>query len=99
MPPVKAATALDVHRRLASALADFPDRVKTNPTLRLVYVRMARYAVDAGKPEIALRYLAPLRTAKPDDAEILRLSGLANGRAGHSDRRWNAARAARATSR
>jgi tetratricopeptide (TPR) repeat protein len=84
--PHKATAALDVHRRLASALADFPDRVRTNPTLRLVYLRMARYAVDADKPEIALRYLSLLRIARPGDPEILRLTGLANGRAGHTDR-------------
>ncbi len=83
--PASAAKALEVHRRLASALADFPDRVKTNPTLRLVYQRMGRYALDAGKPEIALRYLSLLRVAKRDDPEVLRLLGLANGRAGHSD--------------
>ena len=84
--PARAAAALDIHRRLASALADFPDRVKTNPTLRLVYLRMARYAVEADKPEIALRSLSVLRTARPDDPEILRLTGLANQRAGHADR-------------
>jgi tetratricopeptide (TPR) repeat protein len=84
--PARAAAALKVHRRLASALADFPDRVKTNPTLRLVYLRLARYGLDAGKPEVALRYLTLLRIAKPDDPEILRLFGLANLRAGHSDR-------------
>ena len=82
----RAAAALDIHRRLASALADFPDRVKTNPTLRLVYLRMARYAVDADKPEIALRSLSVLRIARPDDPEIMRLTGLANQRAGHADR-------------
>ncbi len=84
--PARAAAALDIHRRLATALADFPDRVKTNPTLRLVYLRMARYAVEADKPEIALRYLSVLRIARPDDPEIMRLTGLANQRAGHADR-------------
>ncbi len=82
--PDKAAAALEAHRRLASALVDFPDRVRTNPTLRLIYVRMARYAIDAGKPEIALRHLSLLRAGKPDDPEVLRLTGLANSRAGQS---------------
>jgi len=84
--PAKAAAALDVHRRLASALADFPDRVRSNPTLRLVYLRMSRYALDAGEPQVALRYLGLLQIAKPDDPEILRLAGLANAHAGHADR-------------
>ena len=82
----KAAEALEIHRRLASAIADFPDRVRSNPTLRLVYLRMARYALDAGQPDAALRYTSLLRLARPDHPEILRLAALANSRAGHHDR-------------
>lgn len=47
---------------------------------------MARYAVEADKPEIALRSLSVLRIARPDDPEIMRLTGLANQLAGHTDR-------------
>jgi len=82
----RAAEALEIHRRLAGAISDFPDRVRTNPTLRLVYHRMARYALDADQAQAALRYVSPLRLAKPDDPEFLRLEGLANSRAGNRDR-------------
>jgi tetratricopeptide (TPR) repeat protein len=83
--PARAAEALAIHRRLASALADFPDRVRSNPNLRLVYTRMAGYAIDAGQGQTALRYVSLLQLARPDDPEIVRLAGLAYGLAGQND--------------
>ena len=83
--PARAAEALAIHRRLASALADFPDRVRSNPNLRLVYTRMAGYAIDAGQGQTALRYVSLLQLARPDDPEIVRLAGLAHGRGGQTD--------------
>jgi tetratricopeptide (TPR) repeat protein len=84
--PARAAEALEIHRKLASAIADFPDRIKSNPTLRLVYLRIVRYGLDAGKPEVALRYASLLKLAKPQDPEVVLLNGLANSAAGHHDR-------------
>ncbi len=80
--PARAAEALEIHQRLASILADFPDRVRSNPTLRLVYMRMARYALDADQPQAAVRFTGVLRLARPDDPKVLRLAGLAHDRSG-----------------
>jgi tetratricopeptide (TPR) repeat protein len=80
---VSAATSADRPARAAEALEIH--RVRSNSNLRLVYTRMTRYAIDAGQAQTALRYLSLLQLARPDDSEIVRLAGLAHGRAGQTD--------------